>query len=145
MKRKLTFKHRDLIALLLCVIAPVFLTIITTGFFQLAMFFYSYFIGCGYIILSCILNRFLLPKAHLSRIRIICEVAFGLYLIAITATWCINQFGNTTLQHMDTSYLYTALFVMPFFALLYIVISIQEVIKLRKATKSTLGLETKIT
>ena len=135
MKRKLTFKYTDVVALVLCIAVPVLLTIITTGFFQLAMLLYSYVFGCGYVVLSCVFNRIILPKTQLSRMRIICELAFAVFLISNIIKWCINEFGNDVLQHMDTSWLYTMYFAIPVFALLYIVVTIQELIKLRKATK----------
>ena len=77
--------------------------------------------------------------------RIICEVAFTVFLISVITKWCISEFGNNVLQDMDFSWLYIAFFVIPFFALLYIVITIQEVVKLKKATMSIHDLDTAIT
>ena len=136
MKRKLAFKYLDVAALVLCIIVPVLLTIITGGFLQLALLAYSYVFGCGYIALSCIFNRVLLDKIYLSRMRIICEIAFAVFIISVITKWCISEFGNDVLQNMDFSWLYPAFFVIPVFAMLYIVITLQEMIKLRKATKS---------
>ena len=81
MKQALIFKYLDLTALMACILMPLSGMRSQNLWDEISKMERCYLIGGGYIVVSCILNRFLFSKGYRTALRKRCEIISMFFLL----------------------------------------------------------------